>query len=94
MLEDENLELSQESSNEPSYLNPQPSIDPPRIAHGVNLSQPPSLSGRIISARQFNVLQGIQSELLDTQQLIQQIEFMLFQVTLESWARGLAGQPI
>jgi hypothetical protein len=40
--EDESAELSQESSNEPSYLNPPPSIDPPRIAHGVNLSQPPS----------------------------------------------------
>ncbi len=42
ILEDDTLELSQGSSNEPSYLDLQPSIDPPRIDHGVNLSQPPS----------------------------------------------------
>ena len=54
-LEEFSLELSHESSSEPSYLDPPPSIDPPRIDHGVNLSQPPSLSGRVISARQYNV---------------------------------------
>jgi hypothetical protein len=64
------IEPSQESSNEPSYLNPQQSIDPPQIAHGINLSQPPSLSGRVISSRQINLLQRIQAGLIDSQNLI------------------------
>ena len=64
------IEPSEESSNEPSYLNPQPSIDPPRISHGVNLSQPPSLSGRVVSSRQINLLQRIQADLIDSQNLI------------------------